>query len=52
MPVQSSGFGGEVHLHLHAIDGKSSMQFLRANKHQIRAVLNESFAENSGGGDA
>jgi hypothetical protein len=49
MPVQSQSMG-DIHLHLHAIDAKSSMRFLQDNKHHIRAALNDSFAENSGGG--
>jgi gas vesicle protein len=49
MPVQSQSMG-DIHLHVHAIDAKSSMQFLQDNKHHIRAALNDSFAENSGGG--
>jgi hypothetical protein len=51
MPAQTQS-AGDVHLHLSAIDGKSSMQFLSANKHNIRKVLNESYGENSGGADA
>jgi hypothetical protein len=51
MPAASSA-GGDVHLHLNAIDGKSALQFLTANKHNIRAALNASYAENSGGADA
>lgn len=49
MPVQPASMG-DVHLHVHAIDAKSSIQFLQANKQNIRAALNESYAENSGGG--
>ncbi|MDR3797959.1 MAG: hypothetical protein P4K93_07390 [Terracidiphilus sp.] len=49
-PASSSG--GEVHLHLSAIDAKSSMQFLMANKHAIRSAVNASYADNSGGADA
>lgn len=51
MPAANSS-GGDVHLHLNAIDGKSAMQFLNANKHHIRSALNASYAENSGGADA
>jgi hypothetical protein len=51
MPAQTQS-AGDVHLHLSAIDGKSSMQFLSANKHNIRKVLNDSYGENSGGADA
>lgn len=49
MPAES---GGDVHLHVHAIDAKSSVQFLMANKHAVRSALNASYAENSGGSDA
>lgn len=47
----STGFGGDVHLHVHTMDEKGVRQFLDANKHNIRAALNKSFAENSGGAD-
>jgi hypothetical protein len=51
MPVQpSAGWGGD--LHVHAIDGKSALQFLMANKHGVRAAINASYGENSGGADA
>jgi hypothetical protein len=48
----ASAWGGDVHLHVHAIDAKSSTQWLMANKHVLRSAVNESFAENSGGADA
>lgn len=51
MPAMS-GFGGDVHLHVHAMDTKSVKQFLFDNKHGIRSALNASYAENSGGADA
>jgi hypothetical protein len=51
MPVQGTSLG-DVHLHVHAIDAKSSVQWLQANKHNVRAALNSSFAENSGEADA
>src|SRR6185437_11637828 len=50
--MQADSGSGDVHLHVHAIDAKSSMQFLMANKHSIRSALNASYAENSGGSDA
>jgi len=51
MPA-SSETGGDVHLHVHSLDTKSGMQWLMANKHVIRAAVNSSYAENSGGADA
>ena len=51
MPAASSS-SGDVHLHLNAIDAKSSTQWLMANKHTVRAAINPSYAENSGGADA
>lgn len=51
MSAQSSStWGGDVHIH--ALDAKSSVQWLLANKHNVRAALNASYAENSGGADA
>lgn len=51
MATQSqSGWGGD--LHIHAIDAKSSTQWLMANKHIVRSAINASYAENSGGADA
>jgi hypothetical protein len=49
MPVQS-GFGGDVHVHMNAIDAASGVNFLMQNKHVIRGAVNDSLAENSGGG--
>jgi hypothetical protein len=49
MPVQSQSMG-DVHLHVHAIDAKGVAQFMGQYKHHIRAALNDSYAENSGGG--
>lgn len=43
---------GDVHIHMNAIDAKSGMQFLMANKHVVRSAVNASYAENSGGSDA
>jgi hypothetical protein len=51
LPVQT-GFGGDIHFHVNAIDSKSVAQFFSTNKHQIRSALNASYAENSGGADA
>jgi hypothetical protein len=51
MPAQSAS-SGDIHLHLNAIDGKSALQFLTANKHHVRAALNASLGENSGASDA
>jgi hypothetical protein len=50
-PAQT-GFGGDVHLHVSAIDARGVAQFFDQNKHLMRAKLNASFAENSGGADA
>jgi hypothetical protein len=47
-PVQT-GFGGDVHLHVSAIDARGVAQFFDQNKHLMRAKINASFAENSGG---
>jgi len=49
MPVQSASMG-DVHLHVHAIDAKGVTQFLDKYKHNIRSAVNDSYAENSGGG--
>jgi len=43
---------GDVHVHFHAHDSKTAMQFLMNNKHVIRSAVNASYAENSGGSDA
>jgi hypothetical protein len=48
MPVQASM--GDVHLHVHAIDAKGVEAFLGKYKHSIRSAINDSYAENSGGG--
>jgi hypothetical protein len=49
MPVQSASMG-DVHLHVHAIDARGVSQFLDKYKHNIRSAVNDSYAENSGGG--
>ncbi len=49
-PVASSG-GGDVNLHFHSHDSKGAYQLFMDNKHHIRAALNQSYAENSGGAD-
>jgi hypothetical protein len=49
MPVQAASMG-DVHLHVHAIDAKGVAAFLGQYKHNIRAAVNDSYAENSGGG--
>ncbi len=43
--------GPDVHLHFHTPDPKSAHRFLMDNQHSIRAALNNSYAENSGGAD-
>jgi hypothetical protein len=47
MPVDT-GANGDTHLHVHAIDAKSAVQFLMNNKQAVRAALNASFAEYGG----
>src|SRR5579884_1056214 len=47
MPADT-GSGGDTHLHVHAIDTKSAVQFLMSNKQAVRAALNASFAEYGG----
>jgi hypothetical protein len=49
MPVQAAAMG-DVHLHVHAIDAKGVAGFLDKYKHNIRGAVNDSYAENSGGG--
>jgi hypothetical protein len=49
MPVQAAAMG-DVHLHVHAIDSKGVAGFLDKYKHNIRSAVNDSYAENSGGG--
>lgn len=51
MPLQQSG-GWTGDLHVHAIDAKGVREFLDDHKHGIRAAVNASLAENSGGSDA
>jgi len=41
---------GDVYLHVHAIDAKGVAGFLDKYKHNLRAAVNDSYAENSGGG--
>lgn len=45
-----SGWSGD--LHIHAIDAKSVKTLMFEQKHVIRAAVNASYAENSGGADA
>lgn len=49
-PVASSS-GGDVNLNFHSHDAKGAYQLFMDNKHHIRAALNQSYAENSGGAD-
>ena len=51
-PVQSQGAGWSGDIHVHAMDTKSGVQWLMNNKHVIRAAMNASYNENSGGADA
>lgn len=50
--MQAASAPSDVHLHFHAHDSKSAMQFFMDNKHVVRSALNASYAENSGGADA
>lgn len=45
-----TGWTGDMNFH--AIDGKGLRQLFEDNKHLIRAAINSSYAENSGGADA
>lgn len=49
MPAQTQSMG-DVHLHVHAIDAKGVQQFLGQYKNDLRAAVNDSYGENSGGG--
>lgn len=51
MPAQP-GWGGDAHLHIHALDTKTARQAFMNHKHELRAAINASYGENSGGGDA
>lgn len=44
------GWGGDIHLH--TLDAATSHQWIMKNKHVLRAAVNASFGENSGGADA
>ena len=47
------GFGGgdrNLNMSVHAIDAKGVAQFFDQYKHHMRSALNDSYAENSGGG--
>lgn len=50
------GWGGSgdrtVNMNFHALDSKSVARMFNENKHHLRAALNASYAENSGGADA
>ena len=48
-PAASSG--GTTNLHFHSHDAKGAYNLFMDNKHHIRAALNDSYAENSGGAD-
>ena len=43
--------GGDTHLHFHAPDASGVYNLFMQNKHHVRAALNASYAENSGGAD-
>jgi hypothetical protein len=47
-----SGSGGNrtMNMNVHAIDSKGVAEFLDTYKHQFRGAMNDSYAENSGGG--
>jgi hypothetical protein len=46
----SGGGDRTMNMNVHAIDSKGVAQFLDTYKHHIRAAVNDSYAENSGGG--
>jgi hypothetical protein len=46
----SSGPSRTMNMNVHAIDSSGVAQFLDKYKHQIRGAVNDSYAENSGGG--
>jgi len=46
----SGGGDRTMNMNIHAIDAKGVSQFLDKYKHQIRSAVNDSYAENSGGG--
>ena len=48
----AGSWGGDVHFHVHALDTKNARQAFMDHKHLLRAAVNESYAENSGGADA
>ncbi len=50
MPVQQSDSGWTGDLHVHAIDARGVADFFDKHKHLMRGSLNDSYAENSGGG--
>jgi len=47
-----SGGDRTLNMNVHAIDARSVAQFFDKYKHHIRAAVNASYAENSGGSDA
>ncbi len=51
---QQAARGGDrtMNMNVHAIDSKGVAQFFDKYKHHMRAALNSSYAENSGGADA
>jgi hypothetical protein len=51
MPAQAATMG-DIHFHVNAIDSRSVEKFFMQHGHKIRAALNASYAENSGGADA
>ena len=46
----SSGGDRNLNMNVHAIDARGVAQFFDKYKHHMRAALNDSYAENSGGG--
>ena len=49
---QPAAGGNDVHLHFHTPDPGSAHRLLMDNMHSVRAALNQSYSENSGGADA
>jgi hypothetical protein len=50
MPTQSQNSGWSGNLHVHTIDAHGVAQFFDKYKHLMRGSINNSYAENSGGG--
>ena len=51
-PWQASAGDRTVNMNFHTLDSKTAARMFMENKHHVRAALNASYAENSGGADA